>query len=439
MRVALGIALLALSAPALAQEGTVALVGGTVLPVDGDPIENGTLVFRDGVIRSLAAGATPPGDAQVVDCAGKVITPGLIGTQSPIGLVEIDLEPSTRDVAPEGDDVDAVRAAFDAADAYQPVSSLVAVARRGGVTSVLSTPQGGLVAGVSAMFDLLGATPAAARVDGGAALHVSLGASLDGARPRALTRLREVFEEARLYRQRGRSTYDRRGLRELSVSRLDLERLADALAGNLPTVVHASRASDILRAVALGRDLGLRIVVAGGEEAWIVADTLARADVPVILRPLTNLPETFARLHSRYDNAAILARAGVRVILTTHGAHNLRNLRQEAGNAIAEGLDRAVALAALTAEPARVFGVDDRYGTLGVGRVANVVVWTGDPFELTTWAERVFIRGREVPMVSRQTLLRDRYRDLERVPRGQAGLPRVDGARHGAGGTDASP
>jgi imidazolonepropionase-like amidohydrolase len=420
--------LLVLASPCAAQESeTIALVGGRLLPGEGAAIENATIVVRAGRVESVRSGGAAPAGARVVDCAGMVITPGFVGTQTPFGLLEIELEPTTVDQAPEGDDADPIRAAFAAADGYNPHSTLIAVARMGGVTSVVSTPAMGLVSGTSAWADLIGTTPAEVIAEPATALHVSLSDSGveagGGARSSALTRLREAFEDARLFRQR-RSSYDRRGLRELSISSLDLARLSSALAGEIPVVIHASRSSDLLRAIELAREYGLRLVLAGAEEGWMVAPQIARANVPVIVQPLTNLPSQFSTLHSRYDNAALLAQAGVRMILTTDGAHGLRTLRQEAGNAVAHGLPPEVALRALTLEPARVFGVDDRYGTIAPGRVANLVVWTGDPFELTTWARNVFVRGREVPMRSRQTLLFERYRRIDAVPRGQRGLPR---------------
>jgi imidazolonepropionase-like amidohydrolase len=425
--VVLSIALSSLvSAPAFAQE-TIALVGGRVLPGEGDPIDNATIVVRGDRIVSVGTGG-PPAGARVIDCAGTTITAGFVGTQTSIGLMEIELEPSANDQSPEGADTDPVRAAFSAADGYNPHSTLIPVARLGGVTSVVSTPIGGLISGTSAWADLAGRTSTEAIVDDSTALHVSLSdggvEAGGGARSSAIGRLREVLEDARLFRTQ-RTSYDRRGLRELSTSALDLDRIARALAREIPVVIYASRSSDLLRAIALAREYNLRLILAGAEEGWMVARELAAANVPVIVQPLTNLPVQFSALHSRFDNAALLAQAGVRLILTTDGPHGMHNLRQEAGNAIAHGMPADAALRALTLEPARAFGVDDRYGTVAANRVANLVVWTGDPFELTTWARTVIIRGREMPMRSRQTLLFERYRQLDRVPRGQRGLPRV--------------
>jgi len=405
--------------------GALTLVHARVLVGDGTRVDDATLIVRDGRIVSVTAGGAAPAataEAPVIDATGLTITPGFVGVGHALGLVEIDLEPSTADLAPESD-ADPIRAAFSAADGYNPSSVLVPVARLGGVTSALSTPQGGLVAGTSAWVDLAGARPDDALVAPVVALHVDLDdggvEAGGGARPAMLGRFRDALEDARLYASQ-RAAYERRGLRELSVSRGDLERLAEALSGRVPVVVRVARADDVLRVLALARAYRLRLVLSGVEEGWKVADAIASAGVPCVVQPLANLPERFARLGTRYDNAALLARAGVRLILTTDGPHGLRNLRQEAGNAVADGLDPAIALRALTSEPARVFGLGAEVGTLAPGRVANLAAWTGDPFELRTRLAHLVVRGRALPLRSRQTQLFERYRELGPARRGRA-------------------
>ena len=404
--------------------GTVVLTGATLRSGDGPPVENATVVLRDGRIVAAGAGVRAPAEVgSIVLPPGAVITPGLIATGAPLGLVEVSLEASTRDDAPRGAGTDPVRAAFRAADGYDPDSTLVRVARLGGITTALSVPTGGLISGTSAVVDLAGATPDQALVTARAAVHVNLDSygveAGGGAFPAALGRLRALLEDARLY-QRQRAAYDRRQLRDLDASRADLDTLVDVLARRLPLVVRVGRAAHILRVVALAEAFGLRVVLEGAEEGWRVADALAEAEVPVILRPLTNLPESFDQLGSRYDNAALLAAAGVRLILTTAGAHDLRNVRQEAGNAVRFGLDGDAALAAITATPAEVFGMEGR-GVVAPGRVANLVVWSGDPFELGSRPLYIFVRGVAVPLRSRQTALFERYRDLSTVRRGFPG------------------
>ncbi len=422
-------ALVAAPAPASAQrraaaaapETVTAIVGATLRPGAGPTLENATIVIRGERIVSVAAAAAAPAGATVIDARGLVVTPGFVAAMTPIGLGEIELERSTMDVAPEGEGADAVRAAFSAADAYNPLSTLIPVARLGGVTTAISTPEGGLVSGTAAWVDLAGRDPIAAVHAPRCSLHVDLGdrgvAAGGGSRASALTRLRELLDDARLY-ARSRAGYDRGQFRHSDTSRLDLERVGEALAGRVPVVVRVSRAADIVRVLALGAEYGLRVVLSDVEEGWMVADRIAAANVPVIVRPLTNLPERFSSLHARYDNAALLAAAGVRVILQTQGAWDVHNLRQEAGNAVAYGMSPDAALAGLTSVPAAVFGMDADYGTVAPGRVASLVVWSGDPFELTTVARHVIVRGRDMPLRSRQTVLFERYRRLEDIRRG---------------------
>ena len=179
----------------------------------------------------------------------------------------------------------------------------------------------------------------------------------------------------------------------------------------MPLIAIANRRSDIQSALRLAREFKLRLILAGAQEGWEIGTEIAAAGVPVLVQPLDNIP-SYDALGVRYENAALLARAGVKVVLLETDTHNSRNIRQEAGNAIANGLPWDQALRAITLSPAEVFGVADRYGSLEVGKVANVVVWSGDPFEFSTGAEHVYIRGREIPLTSRQRELFERYKKL---------------------------
>jgi imidazolonepropionase-like amidohydrolase len=421
---------------ARAAETTIAITHAVVRPGNAAAIADGTIVIRGERIVAVGAGLAVPAGATVIDASGMVVTPGLVATMTTLGLHEIELEDSTGDAMLEGEsaDEDAIRAAFSAADGYNPLSTLIPVARLGGVTSALSVPEGGLVPGTSAWVDLAGRAPADAIVREVVALHVSLNdegvAAAGGARPSAIVRLRELLDDARLY-ARQRAAFDRRQFRETGdVSRLDLERVVSALAGTIPVVVKVSRASDILRTIALAEEYGLRLVISGAEEGWMVAAEIAAADVPVIVQAMSNLPTRFSTLHARYDNAALLARAGARVILHSPGAWDVRNLRQEAGNAVAVGMDADAALAAITSVPAEVFGMGTDYGVIAPGRLASLAIWSGDPFETTTSLRRVLVRGRELPLRSRQTLLFERYRSLGTVSRGWSTIaPRAEPAR----------
>jgi imidazolonepropionase-like amidohydrolase len=314
-----------------------------------------------------------------------------------------------------------VHAAYRVTDGYYPQSVAIPVARAGGVTSVIAVPRGGLVAGTSACFALAD-SPSVDRVTVRAptAMHVTLGeaarAAGSGSRGRALERLREVLDDAAQYGKR-KGEFERNQTREFSASRLDLEALAPVAQGRLAIVARAHRSSDILAAVRLAADLKAPLVVAGATEAWQVADELAAAKATVILNPIENLPSTFDEIHVRDDAVAVLDRAGVTVLLSTldlydfDGAQNVRNLRQVAGAAVAQGLSWDRALAAVTTAPARAFGLGKR-GTIAKGAPADVVIWSGDPFELTTRVEAVFVNGVEQSLRTRQTLLLERYRTL---------------------------
>jgi imidazolonepropionase-like amidohydrolase len=305
-------------------------------------------------------------------------------------------------------------------DGLNPRSVLLAPAREDGVTSVLVVPVGGMVSGQAALVDLVQATSVGEMtVRAPLAMAAQLedaGSAGTGARGEMLLRMRELLDDARAFGQ-NRRAYDAGSLRSLMASRADLEALQPVLAGDLPLLVNVNRASDIQAAIRLAREYGVKLMVAGGAEAWMVAGELAQARVPVMTGALTNIPGSFATLGSRQDNAALLRTAGVTVLLTGEGgadpdAFNVRNIRYAAGNAVAYGLSWDDALRSITLAPAETFGVADRYGTLQPGRVANVVVWSGDPFEFASSAEHVFVRGREYTEATRQELLEQRYRTL---------------------------
>jgi len=404
--------MIALTLLLLGAPGDLALVGGKVITVSGAVIEGRTVLVSNGKITRVGKDLPAPAGFEVIDCANKWVTPGLIEASTRIGVVEIDAVADTVDSAASVPDP--IRAAVRMDDAINPRSALIPVARRHGVTSVVVTPNGGLVAGRSAWLDLVdGDSPAWTHAFWGPlAMHAGLDASAAGmsgnSRAMSILRLRELFEDARLYARQG-PAFERNALRKLTTSRLDLAAMADVLSKKMPLVIAAYRASDILRALELAKQEGLRMVITGGNEAWLVAAQLAAAKVPVILGPLDNDPGSFQTLNSRADNAALLAAAGVEVVLSTEQSHLASNLRFYAGNAVRAGMTFEAALRAITLAPALAFGAADRYGALEAGRVANLVVWSGDPFEPSTAAEVVVVKGQRTPVESRQTRLRARY------------------------------
>ncbi len=391
--------------------GPVAILGGKLVLGHAEPIADSVIVIEDGKLRYVGTDKAKAKGARTISAGGQIITAGLVDLLTRIGTTEVSLEKSTRDDSHHT--TDPVRAAFRSADGYNPASSLVAITRMQGVTSVGVVPVAGLVTGQSAWADLAGKLPDDALASRSLALHVNLHDAMHGAfgksRGTAWLRLRELLDDAKAYRA-NRGAYERRQVRELGASRLDLEVVVRALEGRLPVVFHVDRASDIVGVLTLAKENGLRAVLASAAEGWKVADHIAKAKVPAIVYPLDHGPRSFAALGAREDNAALLHRAGVTVALSTGESHNARKLRQEVGNAIRAGLPRRAALDAVTDAPARIMGMDKHYGAPKAGRVANLVVWSGDPFELSTRVNKLLIRGQEVPLRSRQTALFERYR-----------------------------
>ena len=416
-RLVVCVLMLGLSAAAHAE--TLAVVGGTVHTAGpAGTIENATVIIDGGRIVSVEAGGRVPDGADVIDASGKIVTPGFFSPAGRLGLVEVSSSAGPVDAIQRGAHF---RAGFDVADAFNPRSTLIAINRIDGVTRAAVLPDASrpgddgatsaVISGLGSVVNLGGGDDDS--IDRrGAAMVIHLGengAGLAGeSRAAALLELRLALDEALDYQEHA-DAWERGQHRDYAYSRADLEALQRVLERDTALYVHVDRASDIHSVLRLSSEYGgLRWIVAGGVEAWMVADELAVAGVPVVL------PGNFDRLNARDDNATILVNAGVAVAFADDSAttHNARNITQSAGNAIAEGLSFEQALEAVTLAPARMFGIADRLGSLEPGKEADLVIWPGDPFELTNYPDTVIIRGERVPMQSRQTLLRDRYLDV---------------------------
>lgn len=411
---ALTAAMLTASSPSTAQ--TVAIIGGTIFPVTGPKVEDATIVMRDGRIVAVGEHVVVPPGATRLDASGKWITPGLFHAATDVGVNGISSLVETR----EGQDSAQVSASFNVAEGIDPAAVQIPVARLAGVTTALIVPSDGLIAGQAVIADLAGdrieemlvRSPAAMVAD----VSQSSKAAGGGSRAGVMQRLRQILRDASEYARR-REDFRRGRIQPLAATAADLEALQPVLRGTLPLYVLANRRSDIENALRLRQEFRrIQLVIRGGIEAWQVAPALASAGVPVAVEARVDVP-TFDALAPRLDNAALLAKAGVALILVEGGPQfnyptNPGNLREVAGNAVREGLPWDAALRAVTLAPSQAFGVGDRYGSIEPGKVADVVVWSGDPFELSTQAERVFIRGREQPLESRMTELLRRYRTL---------------------------
>lgn len=405
----LAAAMLSFAASAAAE--TVLIQNGRVVTNGAAGIiEGGDVLIVDGRISAVGAEVAAPRGARVIDAQGRTVTPGAFAAMSEVGLNEIAGSGAPNDADVEGE---LAAAAADAGRAFDPNVTAVAVTRMEGVTRAAIAPSEthSMFGGRGALVALGGRADSVFR--GSAFMVVELGET--GATRTGTSRasLWPAFEaavrDAREYPGRYRS-----GQGGAVLNELDAEALAPFARGQGMFLVRMESAADIRRLLAYKRaNPSLRFAVHGGAEAWQVADELARAEIAVILDPLSNLPDRFERLLARLDNAVLLQRAGVRIAIAPQpgsvDAHQARLALQLAGNAVANGLAWGDAMAAVTRGPAEIFGVGDRLGRLERGYVADVVIWDGDPLEVMSAPTAVFIDGAEQPLVSRQTRLRDRY------------------------------
>ena len=432
-------ATLAFALPAAAE--TVAIVGARIETAGpAGAIPRGTLVMTDGRITAVGANVPVPAGARVIDGAGEVVTPGLIAASTSLTASEVEGVRDTHDDAAGG----GLSAGFDIGYGVNPASTFVPRARQTGLTRAVVTPaplsggEGadedgdgrgealdarGFPAGGAEVAQrdpgLFGGQASAVRLDDGDTDPVfkpRLAVTLDllrggpaSSRGAAFVLMRSALDEARRF-ARNRAVHDRGAEIPSRYGREDLEALIPVAEGRTPLLVRVQRAADIRQVLRFAAAEHVRVVLEGAQEGWMVAPELAAAHVPVIVDPEDDLPQNFDMLGARLDNAARLNAAGVQVaIVGSRDLNNLRQARFNAGTAVAYGLPYPAALAAVTAVPARIWGFGDRAGTLEPGRDADVVVWTGDPLELSTWPTAVFIGGREQPATSRGLQLQERY------------------------------
>jgi imidazolonepropionase-like amidohydrolase len=457
IRSAISALLLLAAAPAAAQ--TIAITGGNVALGDGSqPIQGGTVLIRDGRIVAAGPAVTVPANATIIDARGKWVTPGIVAGFSRLGLSEIDLSGGVRDDSAEAGPFSA---AIDVAPGVNPTYSTIAINRADGVTRALVAPDvaKNIFAGQGAVIDLGADLEPITRAR--SFQFVELGeagaGSAGGSRPSAFILFRNALREANELRRFSspiRSSPDRqrvpdpfepileqpvvrnpnesreygpdaRRSEDVLLTRFDAAAVVPVLQGRQPLLVHVERARDILNVLGLKRDYpSLRIVLVGATEGWMVADRIAAARVPVIASALNDLPSSFEKIAATQSNVGRMAGAGVHVaigMINEDETRNLFNQRQYAGNLVAlndvpgaTGVPWGEALAMVTSRAAEAIGMGREIGSLAPGRRADVVIWSDDPLQVTSHAEMVLIDGVQQPLETRQTKLRDRYRDLER-------------------------
>jgi imidazolonepropionase-like amidohydrolase len=404
-----------------AKFGSFALTNATIQTVTKGTITNGTIVISKGKIIAVGASATIPQDAQVIDCKGLSVYPGMFDSGTKIGLTEVGSDPRTQDYSEIGDVIPQMRAL----SAINPNATAIPVTRISGVTTALASPDGGLLAGTAALVNLFGYTPDQmyAGFQGVVMNFPNTGRrgffdrrtedEIKKASEKALKLLNDVWEKAVQYHKLDSATQGK-GITYYP----ELKALLPVVRGQIPFLIEVNTSKDIQSALKWVKEKHIKkVILTGVAEGWRVADEIAKADVSVIVGPVLALPtREYDKYDKAYANPGLLKKAGVTriAIKTEDGNTNYRNLPYHAGFAAAYGLGKEEALRSVTIVPAEIFGVDDRLGSIEVGKDATLFVTDGDPFETKTQVKQVFIGGWQIPLVSRQTQLYDEF--LKREP-----------------------
>ncbi|WP_414734310.1 amidohydrolase family protein [Cecembia rubra] len=395
--------------------GKFLLQNATVVTVTKGNIENGSVLIENGKI--LAVGKNiQANDAEVIDCSGQFIYPGMMDAGSRLGLVEVNSLPETQDYAEIGQ----VTPNMQALVAVNPNSVAIPVTRVSGVTTTLAVPSGGLFPGTAALINLNGYTPDQMYAGfKGVVLNFPSSArrstwdrrsdeDIKKEAEAAQKTLNEIWGRAETYHQLQKAKAELQYYPEM-------EQLSKVVAGELPLLVEVNAATDILSAIEWIQSKNAKAILMGVAEGWRVADKIAAAGLPVIVGPMLSIPTRQSdRYDAAYTNPGKMAKAGVKVVIRSNDAENTRNLPFNAGFAAAYGMGKEEALKAITINAAEVFGVADKMGSIEVGKDATLFVSTGDPFETKSQILHVFIDGYRVPMSSRHIKLYQEF--LERSP-----------------------
>lgn len=401
------------------KSGTFALTGATIETVTRGTIQNGTVVISDGKITAVGTNVTIPQGAEVIDCKGKFIYPGMIDGGSILGLSEVGSDPRTQDYNEVGDVVPQMKALT----AVNPNAVAIPVTRVSGVTTSLVVPSGGLFTGTASLINLHGYTPDQMYA-GFDAVVMNFPATgrrgffdrrseedIKKAAEKSLSKINEVWEKAVQYHKLDSAN---KGNVEYYPQ---LEALLPVVRGERTLMIEVNASKDIQAAMKWVAEKKIKkVILSGVAEGWRVADEIAKAKIPVITGPIQALPtRDYDRYDRAYANAGMMQKAGVTVAIKAGDRNmNYRNLPYHAGFAAAYGMGREEAIKAITIVPAQIFGVADKLGSIETGKSATLFVCDGDPLETKTQVSHVFIEGWQIPMVSRQTELYDEF--LERAP-----------------------
>ena len=433
---ALLVLILVAIATAAAQDHPVALKGAKLLTVTHGTIENGTVVMQGGKITAVGSAVAIPAGAQIIDATGMTVYPGLIDSETHLGLTEISAEPMTNDLVEPSDEIMPHMHVYDA---FHAESALIPVSRLNGITNAIVAPNSeDTLPGQDSFIQLAGRDSTEMLLVRDIAMPVNFTGDqrrnkggfekrkFPSTRMGLIAQMRQAFLDARDYEARW-ADYERKKSEAAAPANdkekgkekrpapmapkrdLKLEALLPYLDGKKTIVLAAENPSDLETAVSLANDFKLKFVLNHISHSQPVLDYVASLKVPVIVGPIYEAPKDDERYDAVYSLPAQLYKRGVKIAFASYSAHNVRNLPDAAGFATAFGLPYDEALKAITLNPAEIWGVADKLGSLDVGKAANVVVANGDPLDIKTDVKQVYIDGKPIPMTSRQTRLRDEY------------------------------
>jgi imidazolonepropionase-like amidohydrolase len=416
------------SKPAAKPEGqasaTIVLRGGKLLTVSHGAIDNGVLVMQNGRITAVGPASTAiPAGAKVIDVTGMTVYPGLIDAETHLGLTEISADRMTDDMIEPSDEIMPHMHVYDA---FHAETALIPVARINGITNAIVAPAiGDTLPGQDSFIQLAGRSASEMLMVRDIALPLNFTgrqrrnesfekAKFPQTRMGMATQLRQAFIDAQDYEaklaaweKKKAADPDKAGA--APKRDLKLEALLPYLHGQKPMVLAAEEPNDVQTVLDMAKEYHLKVILSHLSHSSEVLDKVAASGVPVIVGPIYEQPKEWERYDAVYRLPAEMAKRGIKIAFATYDAHRVRDLPYAAGYAVAFGLPSDEALKALTLNPAQMFGLDKDLGSLDTGKMANVVVANGDPMDVKTDVKHVFIAGQEIPLVSKQTELRDQY------------------------------
>ena len=389
---------------------TVLLKGGLVHLGNGDIAKTQDILISDNIIIGVGTNLIIDGNTRVIEVNGLPITPGLISPMSNLGIVEINALDVTRD-----DESDLLSAGFSIFNAFNPHSTGIPWNRSNGVTSAISTPSASSfpISGLGSHFVLDGSLEIKGSKD--IAMFGRLGASY-GSRAETLSILESLLDIGKMVNTLSIEEILEMNLADqLELQAQDIVALGKVVNDGMPFVLETNRAVDILQALSMKKRYGLNLVLVSVEEAPMVLDQLKESNTPVIIDPMDNIPNSFDELGSSLDLGKILDQAGVPIMFSTQRSHNYHLMRQGAGNAVAYGMSYETAIKGMSNTVAQTFMLNNR-GSIEAGKLADVIVWDGDPLEPSSFPKIVMIEGQLQDLSSRSTKLTERYTNTENKP-----------------------